>query len=565
MKISKVLALTFDSQRIRTRRFKALIIWLVCSLVLLALSVSVSSAQNYKSLEIHPDYIFPQSADFTEAKAYRDAYRTVKARHSESRSAVTDAIKSGSPNFGADGDKYMLQYRLASMTQTSDAYLSRLGSFRTDFLKLYMGSRASANIRRTVIGKVLPELEKIALDDQFHPAVRVNAVSMIGLLDQQAGDSGTPPVPSAAAYASLKKIWADRTAGEAVRASALSGIRRFAEISRRGERDESSVGDFKGQAIAILKGSSPGQDDWQPDFDYWMKRRATQILGFIGTGNDVVDAIVAVMKEETKPGEHNNFWLRFDGLQALANLRFDQLDRAKITPLIDDVLGFLADILETEAATLERQVDELVYTNILWGDYDLEDEKGRRPRGGSVSGRGGGRGDDDGGITGLGGGGDGAAGLGGGGGGDRGGDRGRGGNGRGNGGVPGVEEELPYKVELPVFMMNNSRSRLKAIIVTAIRFFDEPRATRGIIEVADNQAKSKIADEIVGEALQSLIKRTEIGVIDYRSRELPAKQNVTDGMVTICREGAEQLRKLMTNPPKQEAVAAPGSIDDLNQ
>ena len=301
----------------------------LASLLAMVVLPTIGAAQNYEALPIHADYVFPERSDFDSDRAYRDAFRTVKNRLSAARSAVGEAVKSGSANFGADGDKYMLQYRLASMTQPEDRYLSRLGSARADFLKLYM-DRSSPAVRRNVIAKVLPQLEKLALSEQFHPAVRLNAVTMIGLLDARVGESSSPPVPSPEAYASLKKIWATADTLDAVRAGALSGIRRFAEISRRSASEESIAGEIKGEMIAILDGKAAGQDKWKPDFDYWMKRRATQILGFIGEGDDTVAAIAKVMKQPSGENERNNFWLRHDGLVALANLKFNRLNLSLI-------------------------------------------------------------------------------------------------------------------------------------------------------------------------------------------------------------------------------------------
>ena len=342
---------TFDLENILGR---LAIIWL-----LMVSICSGVSAQNYKSLPIHSDFIYPERGDFGTDKEFRDESRKVKSRLSEARSTVSEAVKDGSANFGLNGDKYMLQFRLASMTQTEDRYLSQLGEMRADFMKLYL-DRSSTAVRRSVISKILPELEKISLDQDYHPAVRLNAVSMIGLLDDRAGSSSGPPIPSTAAYGALKKIWSSANSSDAVRAGALSGIRRFAEISRRSDSEQSIAGDVKSEMIAILSGTARGQDSWKPDFDYWMKRRATQILGFIGEGGDVVDAVSTVMKQAQKEGERDVFWLRYDGLVALANLKFRQLDRKRVPALIDDVLGFISDSLESEAARLQSQIDDLV-------------------------------------------------------------------------------------------------------------------------------------------------------------------------------------------------------------
>ena len=95
-------------------------------------------------------------------------------------------------------------------------------------------------------------------------------------------------------------------------------------------------------------------------------------------------------------------------------------------------------------------------------------------------------------------------------------------------------------------MMNDSRSRMKAVLVTSIRFFDEPRAVpaRGIAQISDDATKTKIADDVVP-MLKDLIVETEVGVIDFKSKAYrdaePEEMDVTHEMMEVCRNGATVL------------------------
>ena len=117
------------------------------------------------------------------------------------------------------------------MTQTNPEKLGQLGRLRTEFLGLLFPKSALTGYRRNVIQQILPNLVSIANNSKFHPAARVNAITTIGLLDEAVGSSSVPPTPSTAAYNALRQMFTANDSETFVKVEALSGIRRFAELS----------------------------------------------------------------------------------------------------------------------------------------------------------------------------------------------------------------------------------------------------------------------------------------------------------------------------------------------
>ena len=516
---AKVIAIDSEKRRARIRFAVVFGFTLIVMMTVMALQCV---AQDFQSLSI--------DAAFTGA----DATDKIKAADR----VVKDAAATGS--FGAEGDLYMLGYWIPRMTQTDTKTLSSLGKYRVAFLKKFLDKKMSPTGRRSVIGKLLPELRKIAGNDKFHPAVRVNAVTIMGMLYDSQQEKW--PSPSPAAYAALKEILNSASAKDYLKVAALSGIANFAEVSRGGNRNSIPGQDLKSQLAAIINGKSAGQDKWSDDLNYWMKRRATQVFGQIGTA-DTIDISSAVMKGKNLNVDRDDFWLRYDGLNALRNLRFksDASIASKAPQMIDDVLEFAAFAMDRESKWINAKVEDLVYTNILWNDLDLNTSKRRRMnrnnRGGSRGpggreGGGGGLGDGD--ITGSGGGG-----------GPKGG--GRGGGSGFDGGPRNPEPSMDSEhVELPIFMLNDSRARAKSVLLSARDFLKVKEG--GLIAIVDDETKTRIEDEILP-VLEEWLSETELGVIDYRKLkgEEPDTKDVTFRLEKIYANAAEGIRAVMSN------------------
>ena len=126
----KAKVLTFNFEKERSRRLRAIMVWLATVLSLAVLTNWVQG-QDYESLPIHPDYIFPDLPDDLSRQEKKAATDKIKDAITAGRNAVKSNAKEGNANFGAAGDKYVRNYLLAEMTQTEPEKLGQLGSQRT--------------------------------------------------------------------------------------------------------------------------------------------------------------------------------------------------------------------------------------------------------------------------------------------------------------------------------------------------------------------------------------------------------------------------------------------------
>jgi hypothetical protein len=127
--------------------------------------------------------------------------------------------------------------------------------------------------------------------------------------------------------------------------------------------------------------------------------------------------------------------------------------------------------------------------------------------------------------------------------------------------------EKSETVELPNFMLNDSRGRVKAVLLSA-RDFLKVKSTGGIHRIADQNTQKRI-DERILPVIKELLEDTELGVIDYRKLKdnLPDTKDVTQRLGQIYNDGAETIRDLL---PKADgaaggAAAAKATEEDVFQ
>ncbi|MEN0111574.1 MAG: hypothetical protein AAF805_12715 [Planctomycetota bacterium] len=142
------------------------------SLALAAVSAGVARAQTYESLPV----------DKTLARKAALIKRDIRN-------------PSGDPGAKQELEAYFDRYFFPAMTQHTDKALEKLGGSRIDLFKGFLWV-ASGDTYRTVYGKATRFAVGVLRSDKFHPAVRYNALLILGMLDSQpAGADGTPPTP----------------------------------------------------------------------------------------------------------------------------------------------------------------------------------------------------------------------------------------------------------------------------------------------------------------------------------------------------------------------------------
>ena len=225
-------------------------------------------------------------------------------------SGIAHAVVRNPSRYATDKAKfqeYFTGYYFPEMTQDSPAALADLGDKRYDLFRKYLWAADNEQLQRELTEIAFSAARKIAgaANPPYHPAVRYNAVLILGQLDQQyaveTGANRRPPVPLPEATELLTKIVAaaaaDRPVPAAVTLAALIGLDRHAQY-----RDALAPGAADAMTAALLKLVShekPIQDMDRESFD-WLRLRAAGVLarlGSVGPKNEVHDALVELIAE----------------------------------------------------------------------------------------------------------------------------------------------------------------------------------------------------------------------------------------------------------------------------
>lgn len=161
-------------------------------------------------------------------------------------------------------------------------------------------------------GKPYETLGEIALQygrgmaqGHFHPATRVNAMLMIGELNQQeAATPGEGPKPLLAAQKVLLDTLEDPQQIDAVKVAALIGLYRHAELDgilpTKPQPDMVGLPDVVDAMLSVLQAKSPPQGR-SAEGHAWMRAQAAKILGRLktmGRNGEVPNAMGAMVAEQ---------------------------------------------------------------------------------------------------------------------------------------------------------------------------------------------------------------------------------------------------------------------------
>ncbi len=348
--------------------------WLLLSALLVVLFTSSANAQQkYKQLPFAEAYRLVEQ-EGAESATTRRQNKAIYSAIKNGNKAASDAIESGNPELATT---FFKEYILPSMTRTNSKSLSTLGARREEFIGDFLSNKTTGAARAAFVNTVVQAMGSLAGAEDFHPAARINAVYVLGLLDSQAGDRDTAPTPASAAFSSLVQIFTGDSFPESLKVAAAAGIDRQLQLARAGNASALGGGDISkaaSQALAIVNGTASGQEKWNEDLNYWLKKRSAKILGLIGqpgTDGEVVKALIKLLQLE----ESKQLWLAYESMSALGNIDLSTADAALTSQASVAVAQFLSRALETQAVTAQSLLDSLVYYNILLEDLDLT-EKG---------------------------------------------------------------------------------------------------------------------------------------------------------------------------------------------
>ena len=191
------------------------------------------------------------------------------------------------------------------MTRTGDADLGRLGDSRSKLFKQFLWATTNVQLQQDLTEKTFKKMREIVIANNppYHPAVRYNAVLIIGMLDEQyaidAATGGRPSKPFPAANIFLTQIVGlaadDKPVPPAVVFGALIGLERHAQF-----RESLAPDAVSAMTAALLKLTTREKpiQDMDRDAYAWMRMRAAGALarlGNVGQGNAVHNAIIKLV------------------------------------------------------------------------------------------------------------------------------------------------------------------------------------------------------------------------------------------------------------------------------
>lgn len=271
--------------------------------------------------------------------------------------ATALACAAGNKNFATEKQtvlNYFSKNFFPSMTRYEPADLEKLGTIRNSLFKDFLHRTTNAEMQRDLTDLALATMQNIATKT-YHPAVRYNAVLIIGMLDQEyaieQGANRRPPKPLPKANNFLVLIVNSGAAGRPVPpvlvAGALIGLERHARFRDGLPRDA-----VEAMTAAALKIAAQDKPILEMDRDVyaWVRIKAAGILaqlGSVGANNEVYNALVKLV------GDGRSIDDRCAAANLLTKLKYEgaKVDGAAVA---EKLLTLSRDVAEAEAKRAEE-------------------------------------------------------------------------------------------------------------------------------------------------------------------------------------------------------------------
>lgn len=244
-------------------------------------------------------------------------------------------------------DNYFNQVVFARWTQIDEKQLNELPKERDKFLKnIVEASGKHSTVHARLVDLTHAELSKVVADEGFHPAVRYNAILIIGQLNEVEPNRGSGtkqmPEPFIKALSTLLDELKKPGNNEAVRVGALLGVSRHlewdnAKAAMSPTKIQAAVRkDIVDELMSIVntKASPAGRS---LEGQVWLRRRALEALGH---ANAQVTPAFAQLVEEIITDDAEPMSLRCTAAEVMSRVTY----AAPALPKVDDMakkLGYL--------------------------------------------------------------------------------------------------------------------------------------------------------------------------------------------------------------------------------
>lgn len=281
-----------------------------------------------------------------------EALKALRGRKSALRRDVGTGIwREG--RFGTNDQRAKLQeyFGVSLQMMQVPAYQSEVAKERLTMVRELrtLGNAASRDAFNVVVQYLVSELPKIINEDKQAIHVRYNAMLLLGDLNaQEAPPTGlTPPTPLPQALSLLLAAYQNDQLPPALKAGALLGLQRHASL---GIADKANTDALRAAMLKTYTAAQPPANV-SPEAHNWIKIRAVEILGALGTTGttpdsaDVVAAILGVINDSNA-----DILLRAESARALQSINFSvpanlntPLIARSLAQLVTDALGDAPD------------------------------------------------------------------------------------------------------------------------------------------------------------------------------------------------------------------------------
>jgi hypothetical protein len=331
--------------------------WLRCGVLALALTMLYGADSTP---------VFAQAAPAAGAPKYQqlDAIASVRNDASMKRSVetkVAGVLRGDLPlselTNQSQFDGYYTRYLFPMMTQLNA--LNEIPKHRAKLLNDLLNTK-SEEAHQRLIEMTRVQMQAIARGN-FHPAARVNAMLIIGELNSneavQIGNS-RPPEPYLKALGTMLEEFSEPTQIDAVRAAALVGILRHAEMDGQRPEPQRIRLDVRYMVIAkmleLIRAKTPPTDR-TPEGHVWMQRRAIEVLGAlrdVGANDSIITDMAGIVADDAAPMS-----LRCTAAVCLGRLDFlKKKNDLDVPAVVSSLADLAAEACHKELTRLEDEV-----------------------------------------------------------------------------------------------------------------------------------------------------------------------------------------------------------------
>jgi len=256
--------------------------------------------------------------------------------------------------------EFFEKYYFPAMTRFSTDELGQLGRMRDDLFARFLWASTDENLQNELTRMAFAKLQPVERNKgkNYHPAVRYNAILIIGMLDTVYPTAGQAQVPLKEATAELTLIVNAAAEGKRVPpylvAGALVGLQRHVKLIDRLDR---TTAESIPAAVLKLSGKEVSLPETDAKVVEWIRSQAAGILaqlGNPGANGEVVAALTTMIAGDTKPK------MSLDGrVQVAAMLKQIKLEGAKIdaAATADTILELAVAIADNEAKEAKSFTD----------------------------------------------------------------------------------------------------------------------------------------------------------------------------------------------------------------